>query len=74
MPVVGECFICVKNCITRAEFWVDEDFEMIAVEVKGMDPKYAWEIVGNYGVSHEKMQVGFRDWQPEPDFRKILRR
>jgi hypothetical protein len=21
---------------------VDEDFEMIAVKVKGMDPKYSW--------------------------------
>jgi hypothetical protein len=38
---VGECFICVKNYITSAEFWVFEDFEMIAVEVKGIDQKYA---------------------------------
>jgi hypothetical protein len=37
--VVG--FLCVKNFITCTEFWVDEDAEMIAVEVKGMDPKYS---------------------------------
>jgi hypothetical protein len=28
--------------------WVDEEFEMTAVEVKGMDPKYMWEIIGMY--------------------------
>jgi hypothetical protein len=44
VPVVGECFICVKNYITSADLWVDEDFEMIEVEVKCMDPKYTWEI------------------------------
>jgi hypothetical protein len=27
---------------------VDDDFEMITVEVKGMDPKYTWEIIGIY--------------------------
>jgi hypothetical protein len=26
-------FICEKNYIACAELWVDEDFEMIAVEV-----------------------------------------
>jgi hypothetical protein len=28
--------------------WVDDDFEMIAVEVKGMDKTYTWEIIGIY--------------------------
>jgi hypothetical protein len=28
------------------ELRVDEEFEMIAVEVKGRDPKMKWEIVG----------------------------
>lgn len=46
---------------------------MIAVEVKGMDPKYTWEIVGIYRAPHEDMQVRMRDWQPEPDFHKIHR-
>jgi hypothetical protein len=36
---------------------VDEDFEMIAVEVKGRDPKFAWEIVGTYRAPSEDMRV-----------------
>jgi hypothetical protein len=28
------------------ELWVDGDFKRIAVEVKGIDPKYMWEIIG----------------------------
>jgi len=35
--------------------WVDDDFEMIAVEVKGMDPKYSWEIIGIYRAPKEDM-------------------
>jgi hypothetical protein len=30
-------FICVKNSISFTELCVDNDVEMIAVEVKGMD-------------------------------------
>jgi hypothetical protein len=37
------------------ELWVDEDFEMIAVEVKGMDPKYSWEIIGIYRAPNKDM-------------------
>jgi hypothetical protein len=37
---VGGVFICVKN---DRELWIDDDFEMIAVEVKGRDPKFTWE-------------------------------
>jgi hypothetical protein len=33
--------------------WVDEDVEMIAVEVKGLDPKYLWEIIGIYRAPNE---------------------
>jgi hypothetical protein len=36
---------------------VDEDFEMIAVEVKGRDPKFTWAIVGIYRAPNEDMQV-----------------
>jgi len=36
--VVVEC-LCVKNYITCTEQWVDEVYEMTAVEVKGRDPK-----------------------------------
>jgi len=35
--------------------WVDEDFEMNTVEVKGMDPKYTWEIIGIYRAPAEAM-------------------
>jgi hypothetical protein len=37
------------------ELWVDEDFEMIAVEVKGRDPKFKWEIVGIHRALNEDM-------------------
>ena len=40
--------ICAKNFIAATELWVDDGFEMITVEVKGMDPKYMWEIIGIY--------------------------
>ena len=39
------------------ELWTDEDFEMIAVEVKGRDPKFTWKIVGIYGALNEDMRV-----------------
>jgi hypothetical protein len=35
---------------------VDEEFEMIAVEVKGRDPKIKWEIVGIYRAPNEDMR------------------
>jgi hypothetical protein len=37
--------------------WVDKDFEMHAVEVQGMDPKYTWEIIGIYRAPCEDMRV-----------------
>jgi hypothetical protein len=40
----GGGFICVKNIIVSTELGVDDDFEMIAVELKGMDHKYAWKL------------------------------
>jgi hypothetical protein len=36
---------------------LDEDFEMIAVEVKDMDPKYTWEILGIYRAPCEDMRL-----------------
>ena len=53
----GGVFICVKNYIDCRELWTDEDFEMIAVEVKGRDPKFTWEIVGIYRAPNEDMRV-----------------
>jgi hypothetical protein len=49
--------ICVKDCIACAELWVDEDFEMIAVEVKGRDPEFTWEGIGIYRAPNEDMRV-----------------
>jgi len=37
--------------------WTDEVFEMIAVEVKGGNPKCAWEVVGVYRAPNEDMRV-----------------
>jgi hypothetical protein len=37
--------------------WVDEDFEMIPVEVKGIDPKHTWEIIGIYRAPNEGMSA-----------------
>jgi len=47
--------ICVKTIIVSAELWVDDDFEMIAVEVKGIDHKYTWEIIGIYRAPNEDL-------------------
>jgi hypothetical protein len=50
-------FICVKNRIDCVELSVDEDFEMIAVDVKCKDPRCAREIVGIYSAPNEDMRV-----------------
>jgi hypothetical protein len=50
-------FIFVKNYIDCRELWTDEDFEMIAVEVKGRDPKFTSEIVRIYRAPNEDMRV-----------------
>jgi hypothetical protein len=57
LPVVGGVFICVKNPIVSTELWVDEDFEMITVEVKGIDPKHTWEIIGIYRAPNEDISA-----------------
>ena len=43
-----ECSFVLKKYIDCRELRVDEDFEMIAIEVKGREPKFTWEIVGTY--------------------------
>jgi hypothetical protein len=35
------------------EFWVVGDFDMIAAEVKGMDPKYTSEVIRIYRAPNE---------------------
>jgi hypothetical protein len=34
-----------------------DEFEILAVKIKGSDPKYAWEIVGIYRAPNEDTQV-----------------
>jgi hypothetical protein len=53
----GGVFICVNDCIACAELWVDEDFEMIAPEVKARDLKFTWEVVGIYRAPNKDMRV-----------------
>ena len=48
-------FVCVKNYIDCRELWTYEYFQMIAVEVKGRDTKFTWEIVGIYRAPNEYM-------------------
>jgi hypothetical protein len=50
-------FICVKNNIACSELWVDDEFEIIVVEIKGCDPKCTWEIVGIYRDPNEDTRV-----------------
>jgi hypothetical protein len=52
--------ICVKNLIAATELWVDGDFEMIAVEVKGMDLKYMWQIMSIYRAANVDMLLSGR--------------
>jgi hypothetical protein len=39
------------------ELWVDEDFEVITVKVKGRDPIFTWDFVGIYRAPNGDMQV-----------------
>jgi len=55
LRVVVGAFICVKNIIASTEVCVDVDFEMIVVEVKGIDFKYAWHIIGMYRAPNDDM-------------------
>jgi len=53
----GGVFICIKDYIDCRVLWTDEVFEMIAVEVKGRNPKFAWEVAGVYRAPNEDMRV-----------------
>jgi hypothetical protein len=53
----GGVFMCVKNIIASTELWVGDDFEMIAVEVKGIDPKYTWEIIDIYRAQNDDTRM-----------------
>ena len=56
----GGVFICVKNDTTCSELWVDDTYEITAVEVNGRDPKDKWEIVGIYRAPNEDLQASER--------------
>jgi hypothetical protein len=53
----GGVYIYVKNNIACSELWVDDEFDIIAVEIKGSDPKCTWEIVGIYRSPNEDTRV-----------------
>jgi hypothetical protein len=53
----GGEFTCVKNYIDCRGLWTDEDFDMLAVEVKGRNPKFTWEVVGMYRAPNEDMRA-----------------
>jgi hypothetical protein len=53
----GGVFICVKNIIACSELWMDDKFEIIAVEIKGSDPRCTWEIEGIYRAPNEDIRV-----------------
>src|SRR5215469_12947928 len=53
----GGVFICVKNYIDCRVLCTDEVSEMIAVEIKGRNPKDTWEVVGVYRDPNEDMRA-----------------
>jgi hypothetical protein len=53
----GGIFVCEKKYIECRELWVEEDFEMIAIEVKGRDIKCTWKIVGIHRDPNEVVRV-----------------
>ena len=53
----GGLFICVKNNIACSGLCVDDDFEILAIEVKGSDPTYTWEIIGTYRAPNEDTRI-----------------
>jgi len=50
-------FYLFNNFIVSTDLWVDDDFEMIAFEVKAMNPKYTWEIINIYRAPNEDILV-----------------
>ena len=63
----GGVFICVKNYIDCRVLRTDEVFEMITVEVKGRNQKFAWKVVGVYRAPHEDMRAMRRQSIKKPN-------
>jgi len=55
LRVVVGGFICFKNISASTDVCVDVDFEMIAVEMKGMISTYTWRIIGIYRAPNDFM-------------------
>jgi 5-formaminoimidazole-4-carboxamide-1-beta-D-ribofuranosyl 5'-monophosphate synthetase len=53
--VLRVVFIFVKNNIASAELCINDDFEMIAIELKGMDAKYKQQIISIYRTPNDDM-------------------
>jgi len=70
----GWDFICVKNIVASMEVWVADDFEMISVEVKGVDPKHVCEIIGIYRAPNEDMLATVRLAAPTLPTRNVTKR
>jgi hypothetical protein len=54
---VLRCVYCFKNNIACSELCVGDDLEIIAVEVKGSDPNWTWEVVGIFRAPNEDIRV-----------------
>jgi len=52
--------MCVKNIIASSEVYLDVDFEMISFEVKGVDGKYTWKIIGIYRAPNDDVLANER--------------
>jgi hypothetical protein len=50
-------FCQFSNIIASTDLWLDNHFEMIAVELKGMNPKYTRGITSMYGAPNEDVGV-----------------
>jgi len=53
----GGVFICVKNHIDCSELWTDDEFEMLAVEIRSSKQTLTWEIIGIYRAPNEDCRV-----------------
>ena len=53
----GGVFICVKNHIVCSELWTDDEYEMLAVEIKSSKQTLTWEIIGKYRAPNEDCRV-----------------
>jgi hypothetical protein len=53
----GGVFICIKNHIVCRELWMDDEFEVTAVEITSRNQKVTWETVGMYRAPNEDMRA-----------------